>query len=204
MVKILSQTGNSLADIYDVEGSIAGIEQLETRELPIVHELGATAFSERFSTILLTAVSGAVLQSVGWSALVAGLPSHVCRIIAVRVFIDVTARLDICSLAARDPVSGREIPIWAWDSATDPEITVRFSDDGAGPAATQFLQPAQANTQLPHILAGVGQPQPVSDLMFRGISSAFGAGNLNATVLVYVGFTAVGGLSSRGLPIPSW
>ena len=45
MVKILSQAGISLADLYNVEGSIAGIEQLDTRELPIVHEMSGTIFS---------------------------------------------------------------------------------------------------------------------------------------------------------------
>jgi len=204
VVKVLSQSGNSLADIYDVEGSVAGIEQLETRELPIMHEMGATVFSERFSTLLLSTASGAILQSAQWNVATQGLPGNVTRIFGIRVFVDVTSRVNNCVLSIQDPRSLREMPIWAWDSANDGEFEARFSIDGAAAATVRFLQPAQVNTQLPHIMAGLGQPQPVSGLMFRGITNAFGAGNLNATALVAVGFTQVAGLSSRGLPVPSW
>ena len=204
MTKILSQAGNSLADVYDVEGSIAGIDQLETRELPIMHEMGATIFSERFGGVLVSATSAAVNQSTAWNIGLVGLPAHVWRVFGIQVFVNATARVDFCSICVRETVSGREMPIWAWDSAADSEYNVRFSDDGGAIATTIFLQPAAANKQLPHLMAGAGQPQAVAQLVFRGISSAFGAGTVTADVLTHVGFPDVAGLSSRGLPIPSW
>jgi len=208
MVKILSQSGNSLADTYDVQGSVAGIEQLETRELPIVHEMGATVFSERYSTFIRSANTGAIAQSTAFNVVLNDLPGGAFRVFAIQVFIDTTARIDIASVAARDRGNDREIPIWIWDSTPDGEVRVRFVNDGAGAANVQFLQPSPANIIIPHMMAGAGQPQFVGDLAFRGTSNAFGAGTVTATVLIHLGFSAIGGVpgntTSRGLPIPSW
>lgn len=204
MVKILSQSGNSLADMYDVEGSIAGIDQLETRELPIVHEMGSTIFSERFSTFTRKADTGLVNQSTAFGVSITDLPTPWFKVFGISVLVDVTARLAFASLAIADPVTSREMPIWAWDAANDGEIQVRWSDDGAAGATTQFLQPAVANVRLPYMMAGNRQPQSVRELILRGQTTAFGAGTLRTTVLVNVGFAAVAGVSSRGLPLPSW
>jgi len=202
--KILSQAGDSLADIYDVKGSIAGIENLESRDLPIVHEMGATVFSERFSTEILRISSAAQSQSDDWGTLLTGLPDTVFRVQGVRVFVDVTARVTLASLAMRDPVTARETPIWSWDDANDGETSVRFSDDGAATGVSIFLQPAPGNVQLPKIGAGDQQPQRVNGLIFRGTTPAFGAGTVEAVALVDIAFAQIGGVSSRGLPIPGW
>lgn len=204
MVKILSKSGDSLADTYDVEGSVAGIEQLETRELPIVHEMGATIFSERFSTFIRKFESGDILQSANFGIIIDDLPAHPFRIFGIQLFVDQPSRLQFASLAIRDAGNGREMPIFAWDSATDITINVRFSDDGAGAGLRRFLQPAASSTIVPHMIAGLGQPQHVSDLAFRGVTLGFGAGTVQTTALVHIGFSRVAGISSRGLPIPSW
>ncbi len=204
MVKILSQSGDSLADTYNVVGSVAGIEQLETRELPIVHEMGATVFSERYSRFTRAIVSGDTLQTAAWDVIVDDLPAGIFQIYGIRVRVDVTARVNFCSVAARTVLTGREIPIWAWDSTSDGEIDVRWSDDGAGASAQLFLQPAVANVTLPYFMAGVGQRQQVRSIAFRGVTTTFGAGDVEATLFLDLGLTHVGGISSRGLPMPSW
>ena len=206
MAKIQSQAGNSLADVYDVEGSIAGIDNLATRELPIVHEMGATIWSERFSTAIRRETPGAISQSSSFNLVISDLPANVFRIFAISVFSGTAGRIQFASVATRDPVNGREIPIWAWQSANDVEMAVRFSDDGGAVATQRFLIPAPGAVTLPHMMAGVGQPQNVRDLAFRGFTEAFGAGDITPVILVHVGFVQVLGLglSSRGLPVPSW
>lgn len=204
MVAILGDAGKSIADLYDVEGSIVDIRELHTAELPIVHEMGATLFSERYSGFLRNATSGAIIQSTAFNVVIDSLPAGPFRIYGVTVFINNAGRIDFASVAIRNPLDGREMPIWIWDSSTDAEVRVRFSDDGAAVGTQLFLQPNAGNVIFPQLIAGLGQPQDVRDIAFRGISTAFGAGNVTCDLLVHVGFSQVGGLSSRGLPIPSW
>lgn len=204
MVKILSQAGTSLADTYNVEGSIAGIEQLETRELPIVHEMGGTVFSERLSSSIRHASSGAINQSTNWNVILTDLPVTPFRILGVTVFISTTARVTIASVAVRHPGDDREIPIWIWDAARDVEVRARFTDTGAAVATTQFLRPLELMEAIPHMGLGTEQPQPASEIAFRGQTAGFGAGTVTATMIMHVQFSQVAGLSSRGLPIPSW
>lgn len=204
MPKILSKSGDSLADIYDVKGSIAGIENLEPRDLPIVHEMGGTVFSERFSTQILKIESGDQLQSDDWGTLLTGLPNTVFRIMGVRVLVDETARVTLASLALRDPANARESPFWSWDNVLDDEENIRFSIDGAATAVEIFLRPNAANVQIPHTGTGSEQPQNTGGIIFRGTTPAFGAGNVEAIAFVSIAFAEIGGVSSRGLPIPSW
>jgi len=203
VVKILADAGKSLADIYNVVGSIAGIEHLETHTLPIVHEMGGTVFSERFSTLLIRSPGAAIAQNLGFNFILDSLPPFPFRIYGVQVFIDVTARMLIASVAVQNPINEREMPIWHWDSATDIETRIAYDDDGAGPSTHIFLQPA-ANSFIPHMMAGTGQPQETPNLAFRGVSAGFGAGTVQAVLLLHIGFSEVKGLSSYGLPIPSW
>lgn len=206
MVKILSQSGDSLADIYDVEGSIAGIDTLETRDLPIVHEMGATIFSERFSTLILREFVDDFAQSTGFNRTISGIPtdSPFMRILGVSVMIDTTARIDLASISI-DGGDGEEIPIWSWDTALDAETSVRVIVSG-GAAGTQiFLRPVQPWWgSLPIIIALGGQPQNTPSVFFRGISAAFGAGTVQITALMQVAFPRQTGVSARGLPVPSW
>jgi len=204
VVKILSNSGESLADIYNVVGSIAGIEHLETHTLPIVHEMGGTVFSERFSTLLIRTPSAAIAQNLGFNTILTSLPPFPFRIYGIQVFIDTTARILIASVAVQNPLNERELPIWHWDSAADIETRIAYDDDGAGPLTTIFLQPAAEAVTLPHMMAGTGQPQTTPNLAFRGVSTGFGAGTVQAVLLLHIGFSEVKGLSSYGLPIPSW
>jgi len=206
MVKILSRSGDSLADTYNVVGSVAGIEQLETRELPIVHEMGATLFSERFSTTIRRQVSGALNQSNNFDVVITNLPAGISRIFGVAVFVPVAeaGRVSLAQVSVRDPTSGRELPIWLWSSVAGSEVTARLEDNAGGVATVSILRPAQPLEAIPSILTGRGQPQRVSDIAIRAETLAFGAGTVTITALVYIGFSQVGGISSRGLPVPSW
>jgi len=202
MSKVLGQSGRSLADLYDVQGSIAGIEQLDTRELTIVHETGATIFSERFSTFIRRSSSGTLIQNTAWNVIISDLPSGPYRILGISVIADAQGCVSLASLSLREHVTGRETPVHAWDSVSDSQISIRWSDDGTAAVTAFLLRPNTAD--IPHITAGRGQPQMVRDLVFRGLTSGFGAGGVAIIALIHVAFSEVGGLSSFGLPIPSW
>lgn len=203
MVKILSQAGNSLADVYDAEGSIAGIDDLETRELGIIHEMGATVFSERYNTDIRRAPTGVLLQTITWEVFITGLPSVPTRLLGVAVFADTIARVASAAVFAREPDRGREIPLWVWDGTNS--ISIAFDDEGTG-AVREILVPLTGLNMIPAMVGGNGQPQPqmVSDIVFRGLTTTFGAGNVALTALVWTANAQLGGISSRGLPIPGW
>jgi len=204
LTKILSRAGVSLADTYDVQGSIAGIEELESREVTLVHEMGATIFSERFSSFVRRAIADSVSQSTAFESVLSDLPTIPWKVLGITVWITTTARLDQVSVTVLDPVGGREILIWAWDTTTnDEEITVRLTDLGA--LGTRIvLRPHTPLGIAPMIVAGNSQPQHLGSVALRGITGAFGAGTVSTIMLMNIGFAQVGGISSKGLPIPSW
>ena len=204
MVKILSQSGRSLADIYNVRGSIAGIDQLETRELPIVHEMGATVFSERFRTSVREVSSGAIAQNTDWDVILATLPATVTRILGVIVATTAVASLVRASLMLRDPISGggTEIPFWVWDGANS--IATRFMDSGTI-VVQDLLLASPTLFQIPTFSGGVEQGAvPVRDLAFRGRAGGFGAGTVTTNAFIFVAFSFTPSVPSFGLPIPSW
>jgi len=206
MPKVLSQAGISLADAYDVEGSIAGIETLESRDVSLVHEMGATIASERFSTTIRRATTGALAQTTTWDLEIADLPATPARVLGIQVFSsEAVARSSFCQVSARDPIALREFPMWMWDTAPDTSANVRMQDNGAAVGNVTMLLPVNPSAfALPSFFGGAGQPQTVSSLMFRGITATFGAGTVIHTMIAYIAFAEVGGISSLGLPIPSW
>ena len=203
-VKILSRSGVSLADTYDVVGSIAGVEELDSESVKVVHEMGGTIFAERFSTTVRRVVTGDILQSADFNAFISDLPGTPIRILNVTVLNlgnDSVARVSRVSAWMRDPVAGRESPLWVWGGGVTVQNVV---DNNAAVTNIEVLEPAPEFTVLPLIAAGGLQPQSVSDLVLRGRTLAFGAGNLELTLLVYIAFSDPQGLSSFGLPVPSW
>ena len=204
MVKILSQSGDSLADIYDVEGSIAGIDHLETHELPIVHEMGATIFSERYSTQIRRIVVAPVAQNISFSQNLTDLPIMPSRLLSVAMITDDGARISALTLVARDPVSLQDVPIWVWDPTVF--VPIRLQDDGAAVATFDLLLGTASHNFTPNMVAGRGQePNMVSGLTLRGITTGFGAGTVFVRGLLHLALASNRlGLSSRGLPIPSW
>jgi len=207
MVKILSQAGNSLADIYDVEGSVAGIDQLETSELPIVHEMGATVLSERLSGNIRRQSTGAIAQSTAWDIEITNFPSGIWRVLGIQVLTD-AGRVNFAQVSLRDPRDQREIPLWFFDSTNDQVDDIRIEDNAGGAGNTFMLVPINKGSMgLPSMAIGTGQPQRVGDIAFRGLTTAFGAGDVTVVALIHIAFSQVGGLGgidNRGLPVPSW
>ena len=210
MVKILSQSGITLADVYNVVGSIAGIDQLESREVSLVHEMGATIFSERLTSQFVRMTSTDSLQNTEWSVTSGVVPDAIARILGISVFIPLAAidRIDDCMVSIQNGVTDREIPIMTWDDLVDPQIRVRWSDDGQ--AVANFLELRSSIDRLPSLMTRLDIPRgrlPV--LRFRGSTAGFGAGTVEAIAIIYVvrasDPTPVPGRpSSHGLPIPGW
>ena len=202
MAKILSRSGASLADIYDVAGSIAGIDCLETRELGIIHEMGATVASERFSSEIRRFDTGALNQNTTFDVVQTNLPAGIWRVLGIIVLANTNVRSLTAQVSLRDPTAGREVPVYVWDSTNDVQSVVRIVENGAAAANFESLVPA--HVRLPSIGVGAGQPLQVSEIAFRGLTSGFGAGTVQHIALVHICFSQITGLSSRGLPIPSW
>ena len=201
MVKILSKSGDSLADTYDVVGSVAGIEQLESREVTLVHEMGGTIFSERLSGEILRVSSGAISQSTNWGLPFADLGASPIRILGLAIVADTASRVSIASLAVRSLDQQNEVPIFVWDTINDGVSTVRLIEGGVL-ANKGFLLGNPVD--IPNFMVGLDQPQGMDELVFRGITTAFGAGTVEVVALVYKAFATISGISSKGLPIPSW
>lgn len=205
MVKILSQTGMSLADIYDIKGSIAGVDQLISNEVTLSHEMGATIFSERFQTTFRRTTTPGLAQNLSWDIVFTDLPDFVTRVLAVSVIANAAARVSTANVSLRDPVAERELPIWAWDAGVDEELTVRIQEN-ADPIQNLTMLRPRVKLDMPSMLTGASQAQRIPDISFRGTTLGFGAGTVTTIVLIYLGFTHIGasGISSFGLPVPSW
>ena len=210
--KVLGQAGTSLADVYDVEGSIAGVENLDSNNVALQHEMGATIFSERLFGSIERIPSGALAQNIAFDVVVSTFPG-VYRVLGVVVLVDVLARLTLAQVSLRSSRQGREMPIFVWDTVNDIGSSIRTVENGAASASTGIL--VQATPQhMPSLGMSQGQPLQAGDeIVFRGLTSGFGAGTVNITALIYVAATGlladaagnlVAGLQSRGLPIPGW
>jgi len=205
VAKVQAQAGNSLADVYSVRGSIAGIEELLTRELPISHEMGGTVFSERVTGSILRATSGAIAQNVEFDVILAA-PAGISRVLGVSVFTDNFGRVQNAAVLLRDNVAEREIPLWGWDT-NEEALAIRMQDNGAAVGVLDQLVTSLMPPNVPSLLIGDGQlGNLINQIAFRGDSNGFGAGLVTVTALVYLAHTDVvgAGISSRGLPLPSW
>jgi len=216
LAKILSQAGISLADTYEVEGSIVGIDTLESRELPIVHEMGATIFSERLTTHIIRISSGVIAQNDDFDIASAPFADCANRVLGVEFIADVAGRIDNVALMLLDPntLNNPEYPIATWNSAAattagaaSNEATIRFNNAGAGPAAMSYLRPNLERNQM--LIARMGVAVGMPTLILRGTAAAFGAGNVELVAFVYIARPnplniTPASPSSHGLPVPSW
>lgn len=204
MAKVLAQAGVSLADVYEVEGSIAGVDQLNTDEVHLSHEMGATIFSERLIGNLERLTTGALLQNISWDLTVV-LEIGLYRVLGAVVLSDSGGRVDRAQVSLRSVVSGREIPIFVWDTAVDNRKNIRIVEEGAA-VNLEYM-----NVITPQVMPTLGIPPPQQpgnnvggEIVFRGLTTGFGAGDVTVTALIYVAFNAQTSISSRGLPIPGW
>lgn len=203
MSKIQAKSGDSLADVYDVVGSIAGVEELLSKDVNLVHEMGRTIFSERLSGTIFRLVTADLAQNVGWDIPLTPAPNVPARLLNIQVLADVAGRVTDAqvSLTGAQGSNDIDMPFFIWDT-NDLERSIRFVR-----VQTVFnmiaLIPA-AVPQVPSLLIGAEQPNNVGAISFRGTTSGFGAGTVTLEAIVYLGFPIQRGVSSRGLPLPGW
>jgi len=208
MVKVLSQAGTSLADVYDVEGSIVGVEQLDATEVKAVHDMGGQIHSERTLGVLLRSATGDLDQTETFGAILGTFPDCIARVFGVTVLADTAGRMGHVSIAIRDRSNDREFPIWTWDSLNDTENIITWSNDGA--AVGEFVQLVSLQRSLPSMIMRMGTGRQLAEFVFRGESLTFGAGTVEAFALIHLGRPVLnevatpGEPKSHGLPIPSW
>jgi len=208
--KVLGNAGKTLADIYDVDGSIVDIEELDSASVKTVHEMGGTIFAERIEGHILTASTGDIAQTLGFKATISGLAKvPTMRLLGIFVTVDVTSRLLTCSVSIRGQAQAgglaQEFPIWVWDPSTDgsTETVVRhFLDDTV--VNSIALRALPEFTFLPNMLIGFPQPVRANSIAVNGITATFGAGTVDITLMAYMIFPAAPALEGGGLPIPSW
>jgi hypothetical protein len=203
-----------MADSYDIEGSIVGVENLDSSSVGLVENMGQRVFSERMTSHLLRISSGSLAQNAAWDIVASPFPDGPCRITNI-VFIALTAsRVSMADLMIADPNSNVEMPIATWASGAvtiggvaDNERPIRFDDDSAGAGTVSYL--GQTLATSPQLVVQMGQAPGMPVLKFRGLTSGFGGGTVE--VLCYVSHCrpnvlspAPGHPSSVGLAIPSW
>lgn len=207
MAKILAQAGISLADVYDVVGSIAGVSQLLSQEgVGLQHEMGGTLFSERLRGNIERLTTGDLAQNVTWDLTFTIDPGiHLYRVLGVYVQADAPARVTQAQVSLRSAEQGRELPIFIWDSTNDVDTNIRVLENGA--AVTSDFAMMQTRPQaMPSLgISGDQRTRVGDEIVFRGLTSGFGAGTVEVVALFYLAFPSfTSSVSSRGLPLPAW
>jgi len=199
MPLIQSKSGASLADVYDVVGSIAGIEELLSREVSLTHDMAATIFSERMSSRILQTTTGAISQTETIDAEIVGLPATPFRVHGITLTdagVATVARMANMCVVMVAP-DGFETIIWMWDGTVEVQ---RMEND-----VKQILMPEVGFANcLPTMGMGGDQPATVPQMFVRGNTLTFGAGTINIGIRTHISFSQLEGVSSVGLPIPSW
>lgn len=202
MSKILSKSGDSLADVYDVEGSIAGIDELQSKDVNLVHEMGATLFTERIQGRITRLVAGGLAQNVAFTEdLEPGPALSQLRLVGVQVFANQTTRLSRVQVSVSTPVPIQDFPVWMWEVG-DAELVINIMTAGVLDSGRFMLMPQ--HTALPSLNIQNNRGETTPQLGLRGVTSGFGAGTVSVTALLYHAFPLIQGISSRGLPMPSW
>lgn len=207
--KVLGRAGTSLADIYDIEGSIAGVDQLLSEEVHLEHEMGGAIFSERLVGTIERITTGALTQNTNFNFTAAG-PPGTYRVLNVYMQADTAARVLFAQVslqaAATTVLPLREIPIFIWDDVNDVESRIRIIDNGAAVGGdTAMIQTRPM--AMPTLGLGTGQRLMVGDaIVFRGVTAGFGAGTVEVVALLYVARAeiGIGRLPQIGLPLPGW
>jgi len=206
---IQGDAGSTLAANYDVEGSQISISELLAQDVNLVHEMGGQIFSERARILLVKFTSIATAASTPFVLEQGGIVDAPNRLLGFEAFGNNAGRVNNVSLAIRNTSTGREMPVWKWQTAVGEmtEIFVHWSDDGAaaGQTINYFTDvPFAAQMLLRADLLG-----NMPSLIMRGVTGAFGAGTQIvtgvATLLVPTSLNpGPGEPSSHGLPMPSW
>jgi len=205
VAKVQSRVGRSLADLYDVEGSIVGIEDLLSGDVNVVHDMAWTAAAEqRTSAIRRAATSFA--QSTDVTVEIAGLPLDNFVLQGLAVITDDESRLVNATVVARNIARTQDYPLWVWDERNTPDdAPVRLEDNNVT-ANFDFLIPVPGAVSPPMAMHGRNQPDRggILELRLLARSTAFGAGTVSVTLLAMISLVNPGGLnnSAYGLPVP--
>jgi len=217
VAKVQAQAGKSLADVYAVEGSIVGVEELVTQDVTLSHEMGGEIHSERLTCNLVRISSGDIAASttfdVGVNPSGTGVapfytPDVTNRILGV--FVAVVAadvnHFEYVAISLRDLNSSQEMPIYTWDDSDDDQTLVRWNDGGS---AAEYYQLRAKPTFNQTLATRMGDEQVMCQIQFRGKTKSGFGGTGEAIALVQclrparVQITA-GQPRSHGLPLPSW
>jgi len=207
MPKILSQAGDSLADTYDVVGSIAGVEDLITQDVQLLHEMGGTIFSERLTSQVLTISSPSTNQNSEFEGQFEDAADSPTRILGIQVLTSAAGRVQLASVSILRADGGQEQPIFVFDSTDDEEGLVICSITGGATATFGHLSPRLSAT--PILMTRMGDSNTMPGLKLRGLTEGFGAGTVQITALVLIAragpaVPVPGTPESHGLPVPSW
>lgn len=203
MPKILTRAGQSLADQYDTLGSNVAVEELVTSDVVLFHEMGNTLLSERMEQQLLQISADTVAQSTNFSTVHASVPDTPTRLLSVAMIATAGARVLRAALMVQDADTGREIPIFAYDSTADVETPIQWSDNGGALNTAYLLQ--GSNPMLQQLLVRIGDIHTMPSLILRGRTEGFGAGTVTLRCLMLVARPSGGPQGATvGLPIPSW
>lgn len=207
MPKILSQAGTSLADVYDVAGSIAGVDFLDSNDVQLTHEMGGEIHSERLLGHTITVSSGAVASGANWDVDFETIPDCWNRIMGVYVTASVASEVEHCNVNLRPRATlANSFPIWWWDGFADGEGDLRIMQ--AGSTATRInLIPRPAAQPFQYIMGRTGLEKQLPFLTFSGQAQTGAGVTCLATIYLARPDTvepAAGDPSSHGLPIPSW
>jgi len=215
VTKYQSQAGSSMADTYDTVGSKLDLDEINASQgVSIVENLGDRTMAERINTVLLGDSSDPTAASTDFNVNILGstaVPGFdaVTRVLGCSVFVAAAdaSKVENWSLYVRDHTIGREMAIMAWDLADDGERRCVWNNDGGG--AEDFLNLKPASHMIPTLLTRTGVSRVLPQLMFRGTMAAFGAGTVEAFIVVQLARAitaapAPGEPSSHGLPLPSW
>lgn len=211
MPKFLGQAGISLADNYDVEGSIARADQLNTEDGVFLYdEQGGRIHSERLNSFILHFSSTAIAQNTVFDIVLGGIPDSVNRILGAYVVFNTTARLASANIAIQEIDGSAEFSIFSWGETNDAERRTRMSIDGAAAGNVSVCIPLGMGSNAgPNLITRMGAEFLIPQMIFRGSSNGFGAGTVIATAIVLLarpdrGNPRPGEPSSHGLPLPGW
>lgn len=207
MPKILSQSGTSLADTYDVEGSIAGVDNLESRDVHLFDEMGGRVFSERLQSFFIRMTTGLILQDTNFDIIAGGVPDSPNRVLAISVLVAGGDRIDRASVSLNDTEGETDMVLFAWNTSSDVGIITRWEE--LGNLASDLLLVPTAPPNLPALMTRTGPGKSMPDLALRGRSTGFGAGTTECVAIIHIcranpGNPAPGAPSSHGLPLPGW
>lgn len=209
MSKILSQAGDSLADSYDVAGSIAGVEDLISADVQLLHEMGGTIFSERLRSQVITLATGAIGQNSEFEATFDfdELVDSPVRILGIQVVASAVTRVQLAQVSIQGVGSSGEFPFYIFDYDDDPSGLVILSIQGA--AVDTYIQLSPRQIQVPTLITRKGDEGTMPGLVLRGLTTGFGGGTVQCTALINIcragqATPVAGDPKSHGLPLPSW